>query len=102
MFTFAQPVRIVSIEIVNLPDVDRYRRNYRIKDLVIKVDDLSIDIPGSLDDDNEPQRIQLGTVGTTRLTLEVRTTYPAESVGDLTPFVELAVADIRFFGKPAG
>lgn len=101
-FTFAQPVKIVSIEIVNLPDVDRYRRNYRIKDFVIKVDDLSIDIPGSLDDDNEPQRIQIGTVGTSELTLEVRTTYPAQSVGDETPFLELAVADIRFFGTLSG
>lgn len=100
-FTFAQPVRIVSIEIVNLPEVERYRRNYRIRGYVIKVDDLSIDIPGELNDDNEPQRIQIGTVGTTQLTLEVRTTYPAESVGDQTPFLELAIADIRFFGTPA-
>ena len=99
-FTFAQPVKIQSIEIVNLPDSERFRLNYRIRGFVIKVDDLSIDIPGELDDDNEPQSVQIGTVGTTRLTIEIRTTYPAESVGEQTPFLELALADIRFFGTP--
>ena len=97
-FTFAEPVRIASIEIVNLQDNERFRRNYRVRSFVITVDDLSIPIPGELADENEPQRIQIGTVGTTRLAIEVRTTYPAESVGDLVPFLELAIAEIRFFG----
>jgi hypothetical protein len=100
-FTFAQPVRIVSIEIVNLPDDERFRRNYRVRGYVIEVDDLSIDIPGELDDDNEPQRIQIGTVATTSLTFQVNTTYPAEAVDDSTPFLELAIADVRFFGSQA-
>ncbi len=100
-FTFAQPMRIVSIEIVNLADEDRFKRNYRIKGYVIDVDDLAIQISGELDDDNDPQRINIGTVSTTRLTLEVRTTYPAQAVGDQPPFTELALADVRFFGSPA-
>lgn len=98
-FTFAQPVRIVSIEVVNLPDDTRFKQNYRIKGYVIVVDDLSIELSGELEDSNEPQRIQVGTVGTTTLTLEVRTTYPAQAVGDKPPFTELALADIRFFGS---
>lgn len=98
-FTFAQPVRIVSIEVVNLPDDTRFKQNYRIKGYVIEVDDLAIGISGELDDSNDPQRIQVGTVATTTLVLEVRTTYPAQAVGDKPPFTELALADIRFFGS---
>lgn len=98
-FSFAQPVRIVNLEVVNLQDDERFRLNYRIKGYVITVDDLAINISGELDDDNEPQRIPIGTVGTTSLTIEVRTTYPAQSVDDKPPFDELALADVRFFGS---
>ena len=59
-FTFAQPVRIVSIEIANSTDDERFKRNYRVRGYVITVDDLSIPIPGELEDKNELQRIQIG------------------------------------------
>ena len=101
-FTFAQPVRIASIEIVNVPDEARFKRNYRIKGWVIEVDDINFDYSGELTDSNEPQRIQLGTVGTTTLTLDVRTTYPAETIDGQVPFSELAISDVRFFGSAVG
>ena len=63
-FSFAQPVQITEIEMQNLEDEEKFRRNYRIKSLVITVDDLQIEIPFSMDDSNSPQRVQIGSLET--------------------------------------
>ena len=41
-FEFAQEVQITEIELQNLQDEEKFRRNYRIKSIVITVDDLQI------------------------------------------------------------
>ncbi len=97
-FSFAQPVQITEIELQNLEDEEKFHRNYRIKSLVITVDDLQIEFPLQLDDSNDPQRISIGSLETTKVRLDVRSTYPAEQYEGTVPFDELALQSVRFFG----
>jgi hypothetical protein len=101
-FSFAQPVQIFDIEIQNLLDQVKFRRNYRIRSYVITVDDLpAVERSGTLDDVNTKQTIAIGSRDTRELVITVTDTYPAEAVGDDTAFEELALQSIRFFGVPS-
>ncbi len=97
-FSFTQPVQITEIELQNVEDEERLRRNYRIKSLVIKVDDLQIEFPMTMEDNSDPQRISIGSLETTKVTIEVRSTYPAEQYDGKAPYDELALQSVRFFG----
>ena len=97
-FTFAQPVAIGEMELQNITEDGPFRRNFRIKDFQVTVDDLAIELPYTMPDSNEPFRVPLKTLETRRLTLTVLDTYPGEPVGDQPSFIELALAEVRFFG----
>ena len=97
-FSFPQPVQITEIELQNVEDEERLRRNYRIKSLIIKVNDLQIEFPMTMEDNSDPQRISIGSLETTRVTIEVRSTYPAEQYDGKTPYDELALQSVKFFG----
>ena len=98
VFTFAQPVAITEMELQNITEAVAFKRNYRIKDFQVTVDDLQIEIPVTMPDSNEPFRAPLATLETRRLTLTVLDTYPGEPVGDQPSFTELGLAEVRFFG----
>ncbi len=98
-FRFQQPVAISEIEIYNLPDETRFRQNYRIRGYRITVDDLSYEITGQLADVNTRQVIQVASISTRTLVLEVTSTFESEAVDNSVPFTELALADVRFFGR---
>ena len=98
-FSFSQPVRITEIELQNLLDDDRFKKNYKIQGYLITTDDLSIDISGRLTNTNDAQRVPIASLGTTELLIEVKSTYPAEPAGDRPPFNELALQSVRFFGS---
>lgn len=98
-FTFAQPVAISEMELQNIVEDGPFRRNYRIKDFQVTVDDLAIELPYTMPDNNEPFRVQLKTLETRRLTITVLDAYPGEPVGDQPSFIELALAEVRFFGS---
>jgi len=100
-FTFASPVRITEIRMQNLLDDERFKRNYKIQGYVITTDDLSMEISGRMQNTNEPQRIPIASLGTTELTIEVKSTYPGEAAGDKVPYSELALQAVRFFGTDA-
>ena len=100
-FRFSQPVAISQIEIYNLVEDDRFRRNYRIRGYSIKVDDLSLEITGQLADVNTRQVIDVASINTLVLELSVTSTFGSEAVEGGLPFTELALADVRFFGRPA-
>lgn len=97
-FRFAQPVQIVEIELQNLLDEEKFRRNYRMRTIAITVDDLQIEFNEQLDDSNDPQRFQIGSLETTILRIEVKSTYPAEQYEGGVPFDELALQEVLFFG----
>ncbi len=98
-FSFSTPVRITEIEIQNLFDDERFKKNYKIQGYLITTDDLTIEISGRLTNTNDPQRVPIASIGTTELTIEVKSTYPAEPAGDRPPFNELALQSVRFFGS---
>jgi hypothetical protein len=100
-FEFSQPVAISEIEIRNLNDNERFRQNYRIRGFQIQVDDLPFEISDQLEDTNTPQRVQVASLRTNVLTLEVTSVFAAEATGGAGPFNELALADVRFFGALA-
>ena len=98
-FSFTRPVRITEIELQNLFDDDRFKKNYKIQGYLITTDDLTIEISGRLANTNDPQRIPIASIGTTELTIAVKSTYPAEPAGDRPPFNELALQSVRVFGS---
>lgn len=97
-FTFSDPVSITEIELQNLIDDERFKRNYKIQGYLITTDDLTVEFSGRLDNVNDPQRIPIASLGTRELVIEVMSTYPAESAGDKPPFDELALLSVQFFG----
>jgi len=98
-FRFAEPVSINEIELQNLVDPERFKRNYKIQGYLITTDDLTVEFSGRLDNDNAPQRVPIASLGTTELVIEIMSTYPAESAGDNPPYEELALLSVRFFGN---
>jgi hypothetical protein len=98
-FTFAEPVRITEIELQNLFDDERFKKNYKIQGYLITTNDLNIEISGRLTNTNDAQRVPIASLGTTELLIEVKSTYPAEPAGDRPPFNELALQAVRFFGS---
>jgi len=101
VFEFAVAAAIERMVVQNVVDETAFRRNYRILGYEITTDDGSSPLTGELADTQDPQTIQLVTAATTRLTLRVTSTYPAESVGGEAPFEELAVGEITVFGRLA-
>lgn len=97
-FSFTQPVQITEIELQNVEDEERLRRNYRIKSLVIEVNDVQIEIPMTMDDNSEPQRVPISSLATTRVRISVKSTYPAEQYDGKNPYGELALQSVKFFG----
>jgi hypothetical protein len=98
-FTFAQPVQITQIQVQNITDEERFLRNFRIKDYEIEIDDLPTVTSGTLDDDNAPQTIPVPSLQTTELTLRVVSTYAAVPFEGKLPFRELALQEVKFFGR---
>jgi hypothetical protein len=102
VFEFSQPVAISRIEIVPILDAERFQRNFRIKDLVIKADDLPDKLPFTLPDANQAQNITLATLKTQSITIDVSSTYPAVGLSaELPAFKELVVAEVKFYGQAA-
>ncbi len=100
-FLFDVPVSIYEIEVLNLPDDDRFILNHSIHRYVINAC-CFIDEPrvSELAYVNISQRIGLGwTDFTGFVEFEILSTYASSAVGDRLPFDELAVADFRFFGR---
>ncbi len=97
-FTFAKPVQLQQIEFQNVTDDAAFQRNYKIQGYTITVDDLDVLISGRLLNSNEPQQVNIASLATTTVRIEVTTTYPAVPVGQDAPFDELALEEVRFFG----
>ena len=98
-FTFAQPVQITQIQLQNITDDERFQRNFRIKDYEIEIDDLPTVTSGTLDDNNSPQSIPVPSLQTRELTIRVLTTYAAQPYEGQLPFRELALQEVKFFGR---
>lgn len=101
-FFFEEPVSLDRIEFLNLADPDSFRRNFRIRDIRIIPDDTTRAVVTALQDLQELQVIPIQTTSTLSVRIEVTSTFPADAVGELSPFKELAIQDISFFGSVVG
>ena len=101
-FRWAQPVQIKYLEIYNIIDQDRFLRNYRIEGYNITVDDLpGVTYRNTLKDQADgPQRIEIASIETEVLTLEILSSFASQALGGEIAFSEVVVAEIKFFGTP--
>ena len=100
-FLFSPPVQITEMFIYNLDDEERFLRNARIKGITVTLDDLTQATVTELADSNEPQRIQLRSLRTSSVTVEIDTAYPGQSFEGREPYRELATQEIKFYGRVA-
>jgi hypothetical protein len=101
--TFAQPYALQTIVFKNVTDDTKFEMNYKVKGFEIDFDDLP-DAPfiDQLDNSNRAQPIAVSSYSTTQLTFKVTSTYESQSVDSATPYNELAIAEIEFWGRPTG
>ncbi|HDK46030.1 MAG TPA: hypothetical protein ENG94_07100 [Actinobacteria bacterium] len=99
--TFAQPYALQTIVFKNVSDDEKFTMNYKVKGFEIDFDDLP-DAPfiDQLDNTNRAQPIAVTSFSTTQITFKVTSTYESKSVGGKTPFNELAIAELEFWGRP--
>lgn len=100
-FFFPEPVALERIEFKNISDQESFLRNFRVRGLRISPDDTTRPTVVELANTREVQPVAIQTELTRTVRIEVTSTYPAEAVGDLQPFKELAIEDIKFFGSVA-
>lgn len=100
-FLFSPPVQITELFIDNVQNEERFRRNARVKGLEITTDDLFQSVIVELDDTNEPQKVQIGSLRTSSLTIKITSNYPGQTFEGKEPFPELAMQQVTFYGRVA-
>ena len=103
---FATPVQLEQIVLMNVTDDEKFKRNFRVKDLEITADDVASPFTFTFDDNNSSQAKRIQTLTTQELTIRVTGTYASEPFTNPEtgvvgiPFEELALAELEFYGKP--
>ncbi len=100
-FNFAKEVFIEFIVIQNAEKSSSFKRNYKIRDLVITTNAENQKIQKELENRNTEQWIDINTT-TNYLRIDVLSAYPGEEFNGQEPFKECAVQEVRFFGKDTG
>ena len=100
-FTFPKEVFIEFIVIQNAEKSSSFKRNYKIRDLIITSDVEGQQIQKELENRNTEQWIDINAT-TAFLRIEVLSAYPGEEFNGQNPFEECAIQEIRFFGKDTG
>ena len=97
-FTFEDEIFIEFIVVQNAEKSTSFKRNYKIRDLLITADDPELEIQKELENDNFEQWVDVNTT-TSYLRLDFLSAYPGEDLNGQNAFEECAVQEIRFFGK---
>ena len=100
--TFVNPVALESIQIVNVADEEKFRRNYRVRAVEIEVDDqpgMPFVSPELANTNERPHRVSTQTTHTQELEIRITATYPSEPLEGRTAYDELAIQELRFFGR---
>lgn len=101
-FTFISPVEIHWVNVAHYQDDELFFRNFRVRGFLITADDLPDQpLPGELEDVPGEQRVSFQSVRTTRVTIEVVSTWPAQAFNGEVPYLELAIQEIEFWGRDA-
>lgn len=99
--SFVNPVALDSVQILNVRNEEKFRRNYRVRAMEIEADDLlGVPFVSEIDNVNDrPLSISTPTNHTLELEIRVTATYPSEPLGGDQAFDELAIQDLRFWGR---
>lgn len=99
--TFVSPVALESVQIQNVRNEEKFRRNYRVRAVEIETDDLpGVPFVAEIDNTNErPLPVTTSTNHTLELTIRVTATYASESLGGEQAFDELAIEELYFWGR---
>lgn len=98
-FLFSPPVQITEMIIQNVEDECRFLRNARMRGIEVSIDDLTQTIVKELDDSRDEQRVDIRSIGTSRLTIRITSGYPGQSCDGREPFPEMAAQDVFFYGR---
>ena len=97
-FTFSNEIFIEFIVVQNAQKSNSFKRNYKVRDLLITGDDPELEIQKELENDNFEQWVDVNTT-TSYLRIDFLSAYPGEELNGQNPFDECAIQEIRFFGK---
>lgn len=101
--TFPQPYALRTIVFQNVTDDTKFQMNYKVKGYKIVLDDVQeAPVIGQLENTTRAQTISVAGIATTQVTFTVTSVYPSVSVDGATPYNELAIAEIEFYGRPTG
>ena len=99
--TFVNPVALEQVQIVHVGNEEKFRRNYRVRAVEIFADDVPgvpfvDEIPNAND---RPHAVSTPTNHTLQLEIRVTATWPSEALGGNQAFDELAIEELRFWGR---
>ena len=97
-FTFSDEIFIEFIVVQNAEKSTSFKRNYKLRDLLITGNDPELEIQKELENDNFEQWVDVNTK-TSYLRLDFLSAYPGEDLNGQNAFDECAIQEIRFFGK---
>jgi len=97
-FNFSDEIYIEFIVIQNAEKSTSFKRNYKIRDLLITGNDPDLEIQKELENDNFEQWVDINTTSS-YLRLDFLSSYPGEELNSQNAFDECAIQEIRFFGK---
>ena len=97
-FNFSNEIYIEFIVVQNAEKSTSFKRNYKVRDLLITGDDPDLEIQKELENDNFEQWVDVNTT-TTFLRIDFLSAYPGEEINGQNSFDECAIQEIRFFGK---
>lgn len=98
---FVNPVALESVQIVNVGNEEKFRRNYRVRAVEIEASDLpGVPFVSEIDNANDrPLSVSTPTNHTLELEIRVTATYASEPLGGSQAFDELAIQELRFWGR---
>ena len=97
-FEFADKIFIEFIVVKNAEKSTSFKRNYKVRDLLITTDEKGLEIQKELENANFEQWVDIYST-TAKLRLDFLSAYPGEDLNGQSAFDECAIQEIRFFGK---
>ena len=97
-FNFSNEIFIEFIVFQNAEKTTSFKRNHKVRDILITSKDPDLEIQKELENDNFEQWVDVNTT-TSYLRIDFLSAYPGENLSGQEPFDECAIQEIRFFGK---
>jgi len=95
---FSDEIFIEFIVVQNAEKTTSFKRNHKVRDILITSKDPELEIQKELENDNFEQWVDVNTT-TSYLRIDFLSAYPGEDLSGQEPFDECAIQEIRFFGK---